>query len=187
MKKVDFSAIPPEVISHQFDAGPGEASLDAAALAWHQLAKDLYAVSKGIAGTLTTLTGAWQGTAAIQMAQAVAPYQAWLSDAAAGAHQTGLMTTHATHAFERARSLLIDSAIIDELVLARTKVHNDFGQDAAAIALFDDKYQEYWVTNARVMNSYAAAVADAMSKVTPFAEAPKITTAAGLVANGLAV
>lgn len=81
---MDFGALPPEVNSVRMYAGPGSAPMVAAASAWNGLAAELSSAATGYETVITQLSSeGWLGPASAAMAEAVAPYVAWMSAAAA--------------------------------------------------------------------------------------------------------
>lgn len=76
---MDFGALPPEVNSVRMYAGPGSAPMVAAASAWNGLAAELSSAATGYETVITQLSSeGWLGPASAAMAEAVAPYVAWM-------------------------------------------------------------------------------------------------------------
>lgn len=68
---MDFALLPPEINSALMYAGPGSASMLAAAVAWDELSAELYATASAYESVIATLTaGPWIGPASAAMAGA---------------------------------------------------------------------------------------------------------------------
>ncbi len=66
---VDFGALPPEINSARMYAGPGSASLVAAAQMWDSVASDLFSAASAFQSVVWGLTvGSWIGSSAGLMA-----------------------------------------------------------------------------------------------------------------------
>ncbi|REN99481.1 PPE domain-containing protein, partial [Mycobacterium tuberculosis] len=62
---VDFGALPPEINSARMYAGPGSASLVAAAQMWDSVASDLFSAASAFQSVVWGLTvGSWIGSSA---------------------------------------------------------------------------------------------------------------------------
>lgn len=86
---MDFGALPPEVNSVRMYAGPGSAPMVAAASAWNGLAAELSSAATGYETVITQLSSeGWLGPASAAMAEAVAPYVAWI-ECRCGASRAG--------------------------------------------------------------------------------------------------
>ncbi len=80
---MDFGALPPEVNSGRMYAGPGTATLLAAAAGWAALAAELHAAAGGYRAVLTCLTDeSWVGPSSMSMMGTVASYLRWMTTAA---------------------------------------------------------------------------------------------------------
>ncbi|WP_156657570.1 PPE domain-containing protein, partial [Mycobacterium kyorinense] len=84
---MDYGALPPEVNSGRMYAGAGAGPMLAAAAAWDVLATDLYTTASCYGSAISEISGLWRGPASAQMADAAAPYIAWMSSSAAQADQ----------------------------------------------------------------------------------------------------
>jgi PPE-repeat protein len=182
---IDFGARPPEINSARMYSGPGSESMLTAAAAWDGLAAGLYDVAESCRSTTSTLAGGWQGTAAIAMTQATAPYIGWLTAAATKAEQTATLAQTAASAYGSAFAATVPPPVIDanrrlRISLAST---NSLGHDSPAIADTDADYDQMWAQDADTMYAYAAASA-AASAVTPFTSPPAPTSPAGPVHQG---
>jgi len=90
---VSFFTLPPEINSLRMFLGAGSAPMLEAAAAWQGLSEELGTAAQSFLSVTSGLTGqAWQGAAAAAMANAAAPYAAWLSAAAA---QSSAALSHA--------------------------------------------------------------------------------------------
>lgn len=77
---MDFGALPPEINSGRMYAGPGPSSLFAAASAWNSLAAELNSAASSYETVVSELISEeWLGPASGSMADAVAPYVAWMN------------------------------------------------------------------------------------------------------------
>ncbi len=86
---VDFGALPPEINSARMYAGPGSASLVAAAKMWDSVASDLFSAASAFQSVVWGLTtGSWIGSSAGLMVAAASPYVAWMSVTAGQAELT---------------------------------------------------------------------------------------------------
>lgn len=110
---MDFGALPPEVNSVRMYAGPGSAPMVAAASAWNGLAAELSSAATGYETVITQLSSeGWLGPASAAMAEAVAPYVAWMSAAAAQAEQAATQARAAAAAFEAAFAATVPPPLI---------------------------------------------------------------------------
>ena len=185
---MDYGALPPEINSARMYSGPGSESMIAAAAAWDELATELYSVATSYASVISGLAAAWTGPAATSMAQAAAPYMAWLSATAGQAEQAAIRPKAAAGAYEAAFMATVPPPVIEAnraqlLLLVATNV---LGQNTPAIAATEAQYDEMWAQDAAVMYGYAGASA-AAATLTPFGPPPVTTDAAGLARQGAAV
>ncbi|KEF95653.1 hypothetical protein K883_04398, partial [Mycobacterium sp. TKK-01-0059] len=85
---LDYGAFPPEFNSARIYSGPGSGSLVSAASAWSALAAELNSAALSYEKVVTALSSEeWLGAASATMAQAVQPYIAWMTSAAAQAEE----------------------------------------------------------------------------------------------------
>src|ERR1700677_4811244 len=186
---LDFGALPPEINSGRMYSGPGSEPLMAAASAWSGLAAQLYSAATDYDKVITTLTSEeWLGPAATSMAQAAAPYVAWMSTTAAQAEQAATQARAALAAYEAALAATVPSPLVaaNRVELAQLVSSNVLGQNTAAIAANEAQYGEMWAQDATAMYGYAASSAATTAKVTPFTAAPQTTSTAGLAAQATA-
>jgi PPE-repeat protein len=176
----DFGAFPPEVNSAKMYAGPGSASMLAAATAWNGLASELRWQAANYSSIISNLIGEdWQGQASTAMASAVAPYTTWMNATAAQAEETAGQATAAAAAFEAAHGMTVPPPVIaaNRAQLASLVATNVLGQNAPAIAVTEAHYGQMWAQDAAAMYAYAGQ-SSAASKVPSFTTAPQ-TTAPG--------
>lgn len=181
-----YLGVPPEEIAGRFYAGPGPDSLERAQRAWHRLTEQLITAKGRIQGTLITLSEGWQGAAATEMTQAVAPYLGWLQETTRRAYWTDRAAQTALYAYRQADRLMVSPQEIAANTALREQLRetNQFGQNAAAIVAADAQYQEYWDINATTMETYYLCMQLVMQDVQPPAEAPEITTKTGFAPTG---
>jgi PPE-repeat protein len=179
---LDFGALPPEINSGRMYLGPGSAPMIAAASAWGALAAELSITATGYGSVLSELTDrGWSGPASLAMAEATAPYVAWLHSTAAQAEQTAAQAKAAAAAYELAFAMTVPPPVIaaNRSLLTALVATNFFGQNTAAIAATEAHYAEMWLQDATAMYGYAGSSA-AASQLTPFTEPPPTSNPAGL-------
>lgn len=158
----------------------------AAASAWNGLAVELSSAAMGYDKVITALsTEEWLGPASAAMAEAVAPYVAWMSAAAAAAEQAAASARAAAVAYEAAFSAMVPPPLIaaNRAQLAQLIATNVFGQNTSAIAATEAQYGEMWAQDAAAMYSYAGSSATAAA-VTPFTSPPQIANPAARAVQG---
>ncbi len=185
---MDYGALPPEVNSARMYSGPGSGSMMAAAAAWGELAAELYTAASAYGGVTSGLTGAWMGAAAMSMAQAAAPYIAWLCTTAGQVEQAAAQAGAAASAYEAAWAATVPPPVIaaNRAQLMLLIATNVLGQNGPAIAATETEYDQMWAQDAAVMYGYAGASA-AAATLTPFSQPSATTDAAGLARQGAAV
>ncbi|CMM81544.1 PPE family protein [Mycobacterium tuberculosis] len=140
---VDFGALPPEINSARMYAGPGSASLVAAAKMWDSVASDLFSAASAFQSVVWGLTvGSWIGSSAGLMVAAASPYVAWMSVTAGQAELTAAQVRVAAAAYETAYGLTVPPPVIAEnraelMILIAT---NLLGQNTPAIAVNEAEY-----------------------------------------------
>jgi PPE-repeat protein len=170
-------------------SGPGSEPLMAAASAWSGLAAQLGSAATDYDKVITTLTSEeWLGPAATSMAQAAAPYVAWMSTTAAQAEQAATQARAALAAYEAALAATVPSPLVaaNRVELAQLVSSNVLGQNTAAIAANEAQYGEMWAQDATAMYGYAAQSA-AATKVTLFTAPPPIANPAAQAVQSAAV
>ena len=89
---LDFAALPPEINSGLMYTGPGSGPMLTAAVAWDDLAADLYSTASLYGTVISDLTSGWLGPSSTAMAAAAAPYALWITATAAQAEETGMQS-----------------------------------------------------------------------------------------------
>lgn len=184
---MDFGAFPPEFNSARMYAGPGPASMLAAAAAWSGLAAELRSVASSYGSVISGLIdGPWLGPSSTAMATAAMPYVAWLSMTAAEAELTAAQAQAAVGAHQAAFAMTVPPPLIAEnrAQLMRLVATNLLGQNTPAIAATQAQYGEMWAQDAAAMYGYAANSAAITAAMTPLTPAPQTTNLAGLAAQG---
>ena len=184
-----YAAFPPEINSGRMYTGPGSGSMRAAAAAWEGLATEIQSTVSSYSSVIDSLTsGSWIGPSSLNMAAAVTPYLSWMQGTAAQAAEAATQATAAASAYETAFAAHVPPVAIaaNRSQLASLVATNIFGQNTPAIAATEIQYAEMWVQDALAMDSYAGSSA-AASNVTPFTEAPQITSISGVASQAAAV
>ncbi|KKC02988.1 hypothetical protein AWC17_16080 [Mycobacterium nebraskense] len=185
---MDFGAMPPEINSGLMYAGPGPASMLAAAMAWEGLAAELRSAATGYGTAILDLTEAgWQGPSSAAMASAAAPYVAWMHATAAQAEQAGMQATAAAVAHEVAFAATVPPPLIaaNRVLLMQLIATNFLGINTAAIAATEAQYGEMWAQDAAAMYAYAGSSA-AAAMLAPMMVAPPTTNPGGMAASAMA-
>lgn len=177
-----YGALPPEVNSGRMYAGPGAASMVAAAAAWDGLAVDLAATAISVESAIIALiSGPWLGATATRLAAATEPYVTWLKVTAAQAEQAASQAKAAAAAYETAYAMTIHPALVaanraELMVLIAT---NLLGQNAPAIAATEAQYGQMWAQDAAAMYGYVAGSGAAI-RLNPFTSPPAIANPSAL-------
>lgn len=182
---MDFGALPPEINSARMYSGPGSGPMLAAAEAWEMLASELNSSAAAYRSVVAGLTvGGWQGPSSIMMADAVAPYLAWMHGTAAEAEHTAARAKAAAAAYQSTYAITVPPPLIaaNRSQLASLVASNFFGQNTPAIAATEAAYDEMWAQDAAAMYGYAASSA-AATRLTPFSHPPQTTNPAGPAAQ----
>jgi PPE-repeat protein len=174
---VDFSVLPPEVISGLIHSGPGAESLIEASGAWRRLGTHLEELASINGAALSSLIEAWQGPSAVAMTQAVAPYLIWLRTTAQQCQQIASSALAAVTAFNSAQTSVVPVAqvVANRARLARLLATNMFGVNLPAIAATEDEYQGMWANNSAAMSRYQTASAQATT-LPQFSSPPPIAS-----------
>src|ERR1700736_3400825 len=186
---LDFEVVPPEINSALVYAGSGSASLQAAASAWNGLAAELSSAATGYNTVITQLASdEWMGPASTSMADAAAPYVAWMNTTAAQAEQAASSARAAAAAYEQALAATVPPQLVaaNRLETAQLVSTNVLGQNTPAIAQLQALYGEMWAQDAAAMYGYAGQSA-AATKMTPFAAPAQTTNPAGQATQAAAV
>lgn len=182
---MDFGALPPEINSARMYSGPGSGSMLAAASAWDQLAHELNSSAAAYRSAVTGLTtSGWRGPSSMMMANAIAPYVAWMHSTAARAEQTSAQAKTAVAAYQSAFAMTVPPPLIEanRTQLMSLIASNFFGQNSPTIAATEADYDRMWAQDAAAMYGYAASSARA-SRLTPFNAPPRTTDPAGVAAQ----
>jgi PPE-repeat protein len=185
---MDFGALPPEINSARIYSGPGSGPMLAAAGAWDVLASDLHSSAAAYRSVIAGLTvDGWQGPSSVMMADAVAPYVAWMHRTAAQAEQSAAQARTAAGAYQSAFATMVPPPLItaNRTQLASLVASNFFGQNSPAIAATEANYDAMWAQDATAMYGYAGS-SSAAAQLTPFANPPQTTNPAGLAAQNAA-
>jgi PPE-repeat protein len=160
---MEFTTLPPEVISALIHTGPGAESLATAATAWQQLSANLEDAADNYAASLSSLDETWYGPSSTAMFQAVTPYVTWLRTTAQQAQQTAAAARSAAAAFSSVQASVVPTATVvaNRTRLARLLATNTFGRNLPAIAQTESDYQTMWANNAAAMTRYQAASSQA--------------------------
>ncbi|MFZ0902727.1 MAG: PPE family protein [Mycobacterium sp.] len=185
---IDYAVLPPEINSARMYSGAGSSPMLASSAAWSQLAAEIRSAAASYSSVITNLTsGSWQGPASASMADAAAPYAAWMNTTAAQAEQTAAQAQAAASAYEAAYSMTVPPAEIaaNRTQLASLMADNVLGQNAPAIAATEAQYGEMWAQDAAAMYGYTGSSA-AATQLTPFSQPAQTTSATGLAAQAAA-
>jgi PPE-repeat protein len=180
--------LPPEINSGRMYAGPGSGSMMTAAVAWDGLAAELRSAATSYSSVILGLTAGWQGPSSAAMAEAAAPYAAWMSGTAAQAEQAAAQARAAASAYETAFAATVPPPVIaaNRSQLASLVATNLVGQNTPAIAATEAQYADMWAQDAAAMYRYAGSAA-AATQLTPFTEPPQTTNPAGTAGQTPAV
>ena len=140
---LDFAALPPEINSARMYSGAGSAPMLAAGSAWSQLAAEMRSAADSYSSVVSNLTSSgWQGPASMSMADAAAPYAAWMNSTAAQAEQTAAQAQAAVTAYESAFSMTVPPTVVtaNRVQLATLVATNILGQNTPAIAATEANY-----------------------------------------------
>src|SRR3984957_105458 len=160
---MEFTTLPPEVISALIHSGPGAESLANAAAAWQQLSVNLEDAADNYAASLSSMDESWYGPSSAAMFQSVTPYVTWLRTTAQQAQQTAAAATSPAAAFSSVQASVGPTATVvaNRMRLAQLLATNVFGRNLPAIAQTESDYQTMWANNAAAMTRYQAASSQA--------------------------
>ena len=150
---LDFAALPPEINSGRMYAGPGSGPMLTAAVAWDELAAELYLTASSYGLVISDLTSGWLGPSSVAMAAAAAPYVLWITTTAAQAEETGAQAEAAVAAYEAAFAMTVPPPVIaaNRALLMALIATNFFGQNTPAIMATEAEYVEMWAQDAAAM------------------------------------
>ena len=186
---MDFGSLPPEINSTRLYSGSGSSSLQAAASAWSALAAELNSVATSYGKVLAELTAeAWRGPASAAMAEAAAPYVAWICTTASHAEQSAAKARAAAAAFDQAFASIVPPPVVatNRVKTSQLISANIVGQFTATIAQLEADYADMWAHDAAVMYTYAGHSAVA-AKVSQFKSPTSTTNPAGQQTQAAAV
>ncbi len=151
-------------------SGAGSGPMLQAAQAWQSLGSSLRPAASSFGSVTSNLAGgAWQGAAAQAMAQAAAPYVAWLTAAATHSETAALQSQLVAAAFEAARAMTVPLQSISSnrnsfVSLIRA---NLFGQLTPAIMAVEGMYEEMWAQDVSAIAGYHAGASSAGAALAP--------------------
>jgi PPE-repeat protein len=186
---LDFAMLPPEVNSARMYSGAGSASMLAAASAWKGVAAELRSTALSYGAVLSALTDEeWQGPASAAMADAAAPYVAWMNTTAVQAEQAASQAEAAAAAYETAFAATVPPPEIaaNRVQLVSLVSTNFLGLNTPAIAATEAQYGEMWGQDAAAMYGYAGSSAVA-SQLTMFGPPQPIVNPAATTAQSAAM
>ncbi len=102
---MEFTTLPPEVISALIHSGPGSESLANAAAAWRQLGADLEDAADNYAAAVSSMSDTWHGPSAAAMSSSAAPFLTWLRTTSQQAQQVAASAQAAAVAFNSASAV----------------------------------------------------------------------------------
>ncbi len=186
---MDFGALPPEINSARMYSGPGAGPIMAAATAWKGVAAELNATAASYGSVVTRLSGEeWLGAASTSMAEAAAPYVAWMNSAGAQAELIANRALAAAAAYEQAFAMTVPPPMIaaNRALLQQLVATNVVGQNTPAIASTETQYGEFWAQDAAAMYGYAGHAA-AATQIKPFTQPPQTTNPTGAATQAATV
>ncbi|MFV0494042.1 PPE domain-containing protein [Mycobacterium sp.] len=169
-----FVSLPPEINSLRMLLGAGSAPMLAAAAAWNNLAEELGSAAGSFSSVTSNLTGqAWQGPAATAMAQAAAPYSAFLEAASARALIASSQANAVAGAFETARAAMINPEAIaaNRNAFAQLVRSNFLGLNGPMIAAAEGAYEEFWAADVTAMFGYHGGASAAAAQLSSWQQA----------------
>lgn len=115
------------------------------------------------------------------MAEAVAPFQEWLTALETKLAVTRLVILGVWRAYSEAYNAVVDPrTIADNRTRMQQLTANAFAQNAAEIAILYQSYMEYWITDDTAMRAYAAKVRNYCLQLPFWKQPPQIVPEAGL-------
>jgi len=154
-----YGALPPEVNTARLMAGAGVGPMYQAAAGWEALAISLETQADELAGSLSALTGAWQGAASERAVSATQPMVLWLHTTAMQAQKRAMQaiaqaSSYATALAETPPIPEIEQNHITHGVLEAT---NFLGINTAPIGVNEaDYFVRMWNQAAGAMEAYQA-------------------------------
>jgi PPE-repeat protein len=185
---IDFAILPPEINSARMYSGAGSVPMQAVGTAWSQLAAEMRSAAASYSSVISGLTSdSWLGPASASMADAAAPYAAWMNTTAAQAEQTAAQAQAAVTAYESAFAMTVPPTVIatNRAQLTSLIANNALGQNTSAIAATEAQYGDMWAQDAAAMYGYTSSSANA-SILTSFAQPAQTTNPSGLAGQSAA-
>lgn len=174
---MDFTLLPPEVVSGLIYAGPGSSALQEAAQAWTTLSTDLHQTAVSYRNVLHGITDIWQGPSATTMQDAVQPLVVWMDSTAAAVRQSASAAMGAATAYTEARAAVVPPSMItaNRSQFFMLVVTNLLGQNTAAIAALEAQYGTMWAQDEAAMNTYQTDSTASVDRLPTFQAAPQVT------------
>ena len=141
--------------------------------AWQSLGNALRQASSSFGSVTNNLaSGAWQGAASQAMAQAAAPYVAWLTAAATHSETAALQSQLVASAFEAARSMTVplQSISANRNAFVSAIRANILGQLTPMIMALEGMYEEMWAQDVAAIAGYHAGASSAAGTLAPLAQ-----------------
>lgn len=166
---MNFTTLPPEIISGHIHGGPGSASMAEAATAWTRLATRLHTA----VADYRSVTSKLAARCGDPTPASAAPYVDWLNATAIRAEEAATGAAAAVSAHRTVLAATVPPAAIaaNRALRAALVLADPMGLGAPAVAHADAEYDRMWAQNAAAMYAYAAESADAAA-LTPFALPP---------------
>lgn len=176
-----FLAQTPEEIILRLLGGPGIIGTLLTSAGYQAMSMQLNAAAAATEGSMTQMSGSWQGLSADQAQLAFRNHAMWLREQAAVAAQTGVVADQVANIYSGAQGAM--EGVAAWLVQFRMKEAALIGASAlgapAAPAILAAQEMEYLAIKAAatgVMVSYAAALIPTLAALPPPVEAPPIIT-----------
>jgi PPE-repeat protein len=183
---MDFGALPPEINSARIYTGPGTTPMMAATAAWNGLGAELNSTASTYESVVAELTGdEWRGPSSTAMANAAAPYVAWMHTTATALEHAAAQAMASAAAYEQAFAMTVPPPVIaaNRAQLAALVATNILGQNTPAIAANEAHYGQMWAQDTAAMFGYAGSSANAAS-LQPLNSPTSTNSPASLAAQG---
>ncbi|OBI15772.1 hypothetical protein A5713_23305, partial [Mycobacterium sp. E2497] len=168
---MNFTTLPPEIISGQMHDGPGPQPMQEAATAWARLATRLHTAVADYRAVTSKLLAGWEGPTAPP--DGAAPYIDWLNATAIRAEQAATQAAAAARAAETAVAATVPPSVIaaNRALRGSLALADALGLAGPVIADTEAEYERMWARDAGAMYAYAEASAQA-AVLTPFTAPP---------------